>query len=115
MQKLTTKKEINKISILFALTYMVSYISRINYGAVLTEMEAAMQVQKTLLSMAVTGSFITYGIGQVVTGICGDWFSPKKLIAFGFVLTALMSWVVMVPLYPLTYKIGQIGGEPWKE
>lgn len=94
MQKLTTKKEINGISLLFALTYMVSYISRINYGAVLTEMEAAMQVQKTLLSMAVTGSFITYGIGQVVTGICGDWFSPKKLIAFGFVLTALMNSLI---------------------
>ena len=94
MQKLTTKKEINGISLLFALTYMVSYISRINYGAVLSEMEAAMQAQKTLLSMAVTGSFITYGIGQVVTGICGDWFSPKKLIAFGFVLTALMNSLI---------------------
>lgn len=32
-----------------------------------------------------------------------------------FLLSALLSWVVMVPLYPLTYKIGQIGGEPWKE
>ena len=96
MQKLTSKKEINRISILFALTYMVSYISRINYGAVLSEMEATMQVQKTLLSMAVTGSFITYGIGQVVTGICGDWFSPKKLIAFGFVLTAMMNGLIPV-------------------
>lgn len=96
MQKLTSKKEINRISILFALTYMVSYISRINYGAVLSEMEATMQVQKTLLSMAVTGSFITYGIGQVVTGICGDWFSSKKLIAFGFVLTAMMNGLIPV-------------------
>ena len=32
-----------------------------------------------------------------------------------FVLTALLSSIIMVPLYPLTYKIGQIGGEPWKE
>lgn len=32
-----------------------------------------------------------------------------------FVLTALMSWIVMVPLYPLAYKIGTIGGESWKE
>ena len=32
-----------------------------------------------------------------------------------FILTALLSWIIMVPLYPLTYKIGQIGGEPWKE
>lgn len=32
-----------------------------------------------------------------------------------FILTALLSCIIMVPLYPLTYKIGQIGGEPWKE
>lgn len=101
MQKLTTKKEINGISILFALTYMVSYISRINYGAVLSEMEAATQMQKTLLSVAVTGSFITYGVGQVVTGICGDWFSPKKLIAFGFVLTALMNGIIPLCRTPM--------------
>ena len=101
MQKLTSKKEINRVSVLFALTYMVSYISRINYGAVLSEMEAAMQVQKTLLSMAVTGSFITYGVGQVVTGICGDWFSPKKLIAFGFALTALMNGLIPVCQTPM--------------
>jgi len=101
MQKLSDKKQINRISVLFALTYMVSYISRINYGAVLSEMEAATQVQKTLLSMAVTGSFITYGVGQVVTGICGDWFSPKKLIAFGFVLTALMNGIIPLCRTPM--------------
>jgi hypothetical protein len=32
-----------------------------------------------------------------------------------FLLTALYSWVIMVPLYPLACKIGKIGGEPWKE
>lgn len=32
-----------------------------------------------------------------------------------FLLTAVYSWVVMVPLYPLACKIGKIGGEPWKE
>ncbi len=32
-----------------------------------------------------------------------------------FALSGLFSWLLMIPLYPLTYKIGQIGGEPWKE
>ena len=32
-----------------------------------------------------------------------------------FLLTALYSWAVMIPLYPLACKIGKIGGEPWKE
>ena len=32
-----------------------------------------------------------------------------------FLLTALYSCAIMVPLYPLACKIGKIGGEPWKE
>ena len=32
-----------------------------------------------------------------------------------FLFTGLVSWALMVPLYPLIYRIGKIGGEPWKE
>lgn len=32
-----------------------------------------------------------------------------------FLLSALLSGILMVPMYPLTFRIGQIGGEPWKE
>ena len=32
-----------------------------------------------------------------------------------FFMTAVCSAALMVPLYPLMYKIGKIGGEPWKE
>ena len=55
MQPLSDKKEINKYILLFSLTYMISYITRINYGAVILEMENATQLPKTLLSMALTG------------------------------------------------------------
>lgn len=34
---------------------------------------------------------------------------------YRFVLTGLMSWATMLPLYPLCFKIGLIGGQPWKE
>ena len=32
-----------------------------------------------------------------------------------FLFTGLVSWALMLPLYPLVYRIGKIGGEPWKE
>ena len=32
-----------------------------------------------------------------------------------FAMTGLISWAVMVPLYPLFYNIGKIGGNTWKE
>lgn len=71
------KTNLRSISLLFFLTYMVSYITRTNYGAIIAEMEVATDMSRELLSMALTGSFITYGIGQIISGIIGDRFSPK--------------------------------------
>lgn len=34
---------------------------------------------------------------------------------FAFLLTALYSWAVMIPMYELINKIGPIGGNTWKE
>ena len=46
---------------------------------------------KSQLSMALTGSFITYGAGQLVSGVLGEPISPKKLIFLGLSLTVLMN------------------------
>lgn len=32
-----------------------------------------------------------------------------------FIVTGILSWAAMFPLYPLTLKLGQIGGHTWKE
>ena len=32
-----------------------------------------------------------------------------------FAVTGVLSWAAMYPLYPLTLKLGQIGGHTWKE
>jgi sugar phosphate permease len=71
---------------------MVSYITRINYGAIIVEMESATGISKSMLSMALTGSFITYGTGQVISGIIGDRVSPKRLVSLGFLITVLMNF-----------------------
>jgi len=94
--KLQTKKQINGMIFLFAVTYMVSYITRINYGALIAEMVTATGFSKSLLSMAVTGSFITYGVGQIISGVIGDKFSPKKLISIGFCITIAMNLLITV-------------------
>lgn len=83
-------------TVLFMLTYMVSYITRINYGAVILAMEEATGLSNAALSMALTGSFITYGAGQLVSGWAGDRISPKKLIFFGLLLTTAMNLLIPV-------------------
>lgn len=103
MHQLHDQKEINKYIWLFSLTYMISYMTRINYGAVILEIENATQMSKTLLSMAITGSAITYGTGQIISGICGDRISPKKLISYGLILTVLMN--LLLPFCQSPYQM----------
>ena len=51
---------------------------------------------------------VLFGIG-LITGLT-LW--NRCLV---FVFTGLVSWALMLPLYPIVYRIGKIGGEPWKE
>ena len=100
MRQLETKKEINALAMMFVFVYMVSYITRINYGAIVSEIENATGIARDLLSMAPTGSFITYGTGQIVSGICGDRFSTKKLISFGLIVTTTMNLLLSLCTNP---------------
>ncbi len=103
MVKLKDKKQINNLALLFAVTYMVSYITRINYGAVISEMVIQTGISKSLLSLALTGSFVTYGAGQIISGICGDRFSPKKLVSCGLLVTIIMN--ILIPICNSPYQM----------
>lgn len=94
MEALQSKREINRLALLFTLAYMISYVTRINYGAVISEMERETGIARDLLSMALTGSFVTYGLGQIVSGVLGDHVSPKRLMSLGFALTVLMNLTI---------------------
>lgn len=81
---------------LFALTYMTSYITRINYDAIIAEMVRATGYTKDVLSLSLTGMFIAYGSGQILSGLLADRFSPKRLVTIGLSLSTLMN--IAVPL-----------------
>lgn len=100
MQKVQSRKEINGLIILFAMVYMVSYITRTNYATIIAEMENATSFSRSLLSMSITGSFITYGAGQIISGALGDRFSPKKLLLYGLIVTTLCNLLIPVCINP---------------
>ena len=90
-----------KLAFLLMFTYMVSYITRINYGAVIVEMVSSTGFSKSQLSVAVTASFFTYGIGQVISGWLGDRIQPKKLIFSGILISICMNLLIA------------LSGAPW--
>lgn len=94
--KTAQDKQARLLTLLFTVVYMISYMTRINYGTIVSEMERDLQISKSLLSMALTGSFITYGAGQIISGLCGDRISPKKLISLGLGLTVCMNLLIPI-------------------
>lgn len=90
------KMQLNKKGFIFlcCLVYFTSYMTRINYGATIAEIIAATGVTKAYAGIAVTGAFITYGIGQLISGYIGDVISPRYLITWGLGATSLMNVAV---------------------
>lgn len=96
MEKLQTRQQINRFALLAVAVYMISYMTRINFGAIVSEMEQATGISKSRLSMSLTGSFVTYGLGQILCGILGDRISPKRMIACGLIMTTAMNLLLPI-------------------
>ena len=101
--KIQKKLSPNALALLFAFTYMISYMTRINFGAIVSEMERSTGISRQLLSMSLTGAFVTYGAGQVISGILGDRFSPKNLVTLGLSVTVGMN--LLIPLCGSPYTM----------
>ncbi len=79
------------LTLLLAIVYFASYITRLNYAAVIAEIVESENILKSDAALATTASFITYGAGQLVSGWLGDRVSPKWILVCGLLLTAGMN------------------------
>jgi len=93
-------KQSFRLAFLFAATYFASYLTRINFAAVIAEMITDMQVSKTAFSLALTGCSVTYGAGQIISGLCGDRIRPKRLVLFGLLLACFMNLLIPFCTHP---------------
>ena len=58
-------------------------------------------------------SLMLYEIGVYAVGVIlhlTNWYRFPV-----FLITGVLSWIIMIPLYPLIDRIGQIGGNTWKD
>ena len=94
--RITDKKHIYLLTALCAFIYFVSYMTRINYKAVLQAIIDSEGIAKADASLPLTGLFIVYGLGQLISGWLGDRVKPKYLICGGLVLATAMN--ILLPL-----------------
>lgn len=79
--------------------YFTSYLTRVNYGAIITELIAATAITRAEAGSVSTALFFTYGLGQLISGFIGDRVSPRRLIVIGMSVTALCN--LAMPLFPV--------------
>ncbi|MBP3939391.1 MAG: MFS transporter, partial [Clostridia bacterium] len=97
MQKLE-RKDAKQLTLLCSAAYFVSYLTRVNFAAVIAAIIQAGDIDKTSAGLVTTLGFITYGVGQLVSGWLGDRINPKKLMVIGFATTVAMN--LLIPLCP---------------
>ena len=101
MTKITLKKHIIMMCIIASSVYFTSYITRVNYNTVLVEISSDENILRSLLALPLTASFITYGLGQIISGCLGDRYDPFHLIFIGLAMSALMN--ILLPIFPSPY------------
>lgn len=82
---------------LLTLLYFVSYITRINFAAIIQEIVTATGFSKSALSVVLVCLSMTYGLGQIVNGRIGDRVKPQNLILCGLLCTTAIN--LIFPLF----------------
>lgn len=84
------------LSFLCPLIYFASYMTRKNYSIVMADIIISEGISNAEASLAATLSLISYGAGQIISGILGDRFKPQNIILCGLSLTTIMN--ILMPL-----------------
>ena len=92
--KINDRRTASMLAWLCALTYLGSYLTRVNFGAVTVEIINAMGWEKSAISAVTTALFITYGAGQLVSGKLCDKYDPHRLASAGLLVSVIMNSLI---------------------
>lgn len=74
---------------LCTLVYFASYVMRINFAVMIVKICSEMNLDKSELSVVLVGLTVSYGVGQVISGMLGDKIKPTDLLFFGVCAAAI--------------------------
>ena len=80
-----------RLWLICAAAYFVSYLTRSNFAAVTVEIIAETGWEKSAISAVTTALFISYGLGQIVSGWLGDHTRPEMVMTGGLLLSVAMN------------------------
>ena len=63
--------------------YFSSYLGRLNFSGVMSQMMAENLMDKSQAGLVNTVFFVTYAAGQLINGVLGDRCSPRWMLFIG--------------------------------
>lgn len=91
------------LSVLCPLVYFASYLTRKDYSIVMQAIIENEGLLKAQAGQVESLAVISYGVGQIVSGILGDRFKPQRLILFGLSVTTVCN--VLLPFTPADLRV----------
>lgn len=112
MNKLADRRRANMLIASACLVYFASYLTRINFAAIIVEFIASEGVAKSAASVITSVIFFTYGAGQLISGYLGDRILPQRLIFVGLLVAAAANILLPMasPSIPVMAVIWGING-----
>ena len=105
LQKKNTAADsvVRLLSILCPLVYFASYLTRKDYSIVMQAIIENEGLLKAQVGQVESLAVISYGAGQIISGILGDRFKPQRLIMGGLAVTVVSN--VLMPLTPANLRV----------
>ena len=94
---------VKSLTWLFALIYFASYVTRINFSAIVQEIVTATGYEKSLLSTVLVCLSVTYGVGQIINGWIGDRVKPQNLILCGLIIATIIN--ILLPFFVFSIPV----------
>lgn len=92
--KINDRRTASLLAWLCALAYFGSYMTRINFAAVTVNIMNDMGWEKSAVSAVTTALFISYAIGQIISGKLCDRFDPHKITSLGLLSSVIMNFLI---------------------
>lgn len=81
---------------LLSALYFTSYVTRINFSAVMADMILNEVLTKSQAGLVGSALFFTYGFGQILSGLLGDKLSANKIICAGLITTTVCNFLMPI-------------------
>jgi OPA family glycerol-3-phosphate transporter-like MFS transporter len=75
------------------ITYASFYLGRVNLSIAMPDLRESLQLSAQDVGLLGSGFFLSYALGQLISGYLGDRISPRKLVFGGMLLSTVMNLV----------------------